>query len=591
MRRSSKFAFGFLMILFLMGVFVVFGMVRLATRGEVSQVQDHSLLVLDLSGDFRDRAPGESLIFPGMDETSNTLLSVQSALKEAKDDEKIRGILMDVGGLQLGWGAAQEIRDAILDFKESGKSVTAYMEVGQAKDYYVAVVADKLYLAPAGMLFLNGLSAEAQFYQNTLEMIGVEADYHNIGKYKSAVESYTRSDMSEAHREALSTLLDSLYSQLISGIAQGRHLSEAEVEAFIDDFSISGGRLVETRIVDGLFYRDQVLETLRESEFEEPALITLGDYRRLRGGGLTGGSGPKIAILYVGGEIHSGESGTGLFGGESVGSDTISEAAKAIMEDEDIQAVVVRLDSPGGSALAADIMWRDISRLKEKGPVIMSMSNLAASGGYWIATAGDAIVAQPGTITGSIGVFMGKMNLGGRDGLDGGEVKEGLTDKLGIGVDVVSRGRYAQMFSAFRMFSTAEVDKIDEMLHETYDTFLNKASTARGMTTAEVHEVAQGRIWTGEQALKRSLVDKLGGLPVAVAMAKEMANLEAGKQYPLAIFPREKSLLERILSQLGMIVQVKVDPRLQHLASLLSEEQTLLDPGPQALLPFIPNIY
>ncbi len=579
MQRRTKLAFGVLFLFSALFLLVLVGLVRLVSGGNHVQVPDNALLVLHLNGSYEDAPPGPDFQLPFLESGPNTLQGLRETLDRARDDRRIRGVVVNVWNLNVGWGVAQELREALQAFRSSGKPLTAFMETASDKDYYVAVAADKVYLAPEGMLLLNGLSMDAQFIKDTLEKLGVEADYHNIGEYKTAVEMYTRSNMSPAHREALSSILDSLYSQMLAAIGEGRKLTREEVAAYIDDFTISGSRLVEAKMVDGLMYYDEVLDSLKQPGEEEASVIELGDYSKASESTIDLETGPKIAVLYVSGEIHSGESGRGgMFGGESVGSDTILEAARAIRKDDDIKALVLRVNSPGGSSLAADQMWRELMRTKKKMPIVVSMSDLAASGGYWIATAGDTIVAQPGTITGSIGVFMGKLNLAG------------LMDKVGVEVETVSRGRYAEMFSPFKKFNPDELKKVDAMLSETYETFLNKVSVARNMTRAEVDAVARGRVWTGEQARERKLVDELGGMDRAIALAREKANLAADSAVRVVAYPRDESFFGRIMGQLGVHSSLELRSELRPLQTLLKSEEMAMDPGPQALLPFIPNI-
>jgi protease-4 len=579
MRRSTRITLGIVLFCGILLVTGMVGLVRVAMRGGAARIANNSLLVLHLSGDYADHAPAGDFPFASLG-SRKTLPSVRSALEKARADSRIRGVVLDISGLTVGWGAAQELREAIKDFRSSGKQVVAFMEVATDKDYYVAVAADKVYLAPQGTLFLNGLVMEAQFLKDTLRKVGIEADMHHIGEYKSYSETFTRSTMSDAQKEVLNALVDSIYGQLIDAIADGRKLTREEVEAFINDFSPSPSRVVEARLIDGLEYYDQVIDHLKLAGEDKPSLVEYKDYTKVKSRSLGLETGPQVAVLYVSGQIVSGESGRGgLTGGETVGSETIVDAIHDIRDDDDIKAVVLRVDSPGGSALAADIMWRELTLLRQKKPIVVSMGTLAASGGYWIATAGDAIVAQPGTLTGSIGVVFGKFNI------------SGLLDKVGFHVETVSRGKYATMFSPLQSFTPDELNKVDAMLRDTYDMFLDRVAKARNMSPMDVDAVARGRVWTGEQARERKLVDELGGMDEAIALAKQRAKIDDQAQVDLVMYPQEGSFLERLLDQLGASSQVSMRPEVQKALELLSPERSQVEEGPQAILPFIPIVH
>lgn len=581
MQRSSKVMFGILAVFGVVFIVAGLGLVALLTYEGSPDIAPGSLLVLELSGKYRDAAPDEdsTLAFLGTDH--DTVYDIRSALRKAKVDARVRGAILKIGALNVGWGVAQEIRECLLDFRASGKQVTAFMESGSNKEYYVAVAADKIYLAPEGTLFLNGLTMEAQFFKDTLAKVGIEADMHTIGKYKGAPEAYTRSSLSDAQREVLNSMIDEFYSQLVTAVAQGRNLSEEAVRSAIDDFTFSPARAVEAKLLDGLLYYDQVLDGLKRPDEETPALVDLDEYERVDPQSLHLETGTQIAVLNISGEIRSGKSGRfGLFGREVVGSGTIVEALKEIRRDKDTKAVVVRISSPGGSSLASDIMWREISLLSKEKPVVVSMSDVAASGGYWVATAADTIVAQPGTITGSIGVFMGKFNV------------SELMDKVGVNVEVVSRGQYAQLLSPLRGFSEEELEKVTAMLQETYDTFVDRVAKSRKMSPHEVDQVARGRVWTGVQAKELGLVDELGGFDAAIDLAKEHAHIEASEDVRLVHYPEGDTLLAQVLETLGFSTEKALGPELSRVMSLASSQDVRSQaPGPWAMLPFIPLVY
>ncbi len=585
MSRFLKLFLAFMLFSILCIGLLVVGLVALVRQGEPISIPSNSVLQLSLAGTWDDRAPDPFWAGLWREDAIDSIQEVVIGLHAAKDDPKVKTLLVETTGFVAGWGVAKEIRDALLDFRSSGKKVIAYIQAAEDLDYYVATAADEIYLAPEGMMMVNGLSMETLFLKETFDKVGIQPDFHHRGEYKSATETFTRRSMSDANREATTAILDSLYDQMVAGIADGRRMSEEDVRGFIDDFVISGPRLVESGMIDGLRYLDQVLSDLAPSGREEPPLVGLHDYYKARVQEKMD-KGTRVAVLYIAGEIRSGESGEGGLGGaESVGSATIAEAAKAIRDDEGIEAVVVRINSPGGSSLAADMMWHDIMRLRETRPVIISMSDLAASGGYWVATAGDTIVAQPGTLTGSIGVFMGKMNLAR------------LFDKIGVSFDGVSRGRYARMFTSLRSFNPDELKRVDAMLDSTYNAFLSRVARGRNMTEAEVDKVARGRVWTGALALQHHLIDDLGGMEKALDIVRERLDLEPEAPLKLESFPRDDNILARWLKRLGLKVRVNL-PFFAELPVGEAKEVrggvhaalSLEDEGPQALLPFIPII-
>lgn len=544
------------------------------------QVEQGTWLVLPVSGSFPDAPPEEPLPFPGMEDPVLTLATLRSTLQRAAADGRIKGLLLEINGLDSGWGATQELRDAIKTFRKSGKQVVTWMESAAEKEYYLASVADQVFLAPEGILLLNGLSVESTFFKGTFEKLGIQADFHAIGEYKSAPESFTRTSMSEPHREMLDAITGSLYQQLLVGIGEGRKLSAEEVAERIDRFDLSGPALVESRLIDGLQYADQVLAGLG-SAGDAPPTLELGEYSKTLG---VQSGGAPVAILYVRGEIASGESRPGGFSGSStVGAETILDAMKELEAQDDLKGLVVRIDSPGGSAVAADLMWRAIMHFKErtKLPVIVSMGSMAASGGYWIATVGDKVVAWPGTLTGSIGVFFGKFTF------------QGLQEKIGARSEQVSRGKYADMFSTTRPFNEDEVKKVGTWLRITYDNFIDKVGKARGMSPAEVDAVARGRVWTGEQALERKLVDALGGFDTALELLRAQAGMEPQAELELRFFPSSGDLLDRLEARLSQLSSARLMAplgvsarRALDVVSSLPDPATDWELVPQARLPW-----
>ena len=443
--------------------------------------------------------------------------SLERTLRIAKRDKDVAGVLIRINGSGYGMGQLQEMRDAVIEFKESGRVVISYLSSCSTGDYIVASACDAILMHPSAEVRLIGLRAERSFYKGALDMLGIRADIEQIGKYKSAAETFTRRDMSEAHREVQNVILDELYEQLVTAIVKNRGWTPETVKNLIDGgpYTARGARNAE--LVDRLVYEDElpnVVATLTDSATE---LVTLGEYAN---------SGlyvykwrvprSKIAIIEAEGLMMTGDSFTDvLMGTQVMGSDTIARAIRTVREDEAIKAVVLRIDSGGGLVVAADILWRELVLLAEVKPLVVSMADVAASGGYYIAAPADVIVAEPGTITGSIGVIGGKYSL------------KGFYETFGIRKEILKRGKHADFYTDYGDYPPAEQEIVRRQIAEIYDDFITKVAIGRpGLTKEEVDNLGRGRIWTGEQAKENGLVDELGGLSRALEIAQEKAGLE-----------------------------------------------------------------
>ena len=386
-----------------------------------------------------------------------------------------------------------------------------------------------------------------------------------MGKYKNAPNQLTETGFTGPHREQMDALLDSLFGQFVAGIAKSRGKTEAEARALVDGGPYDGARALDAGLVDELLYEDELLSRLKGAE-----RVTAGRYvKGSRGFSFDGR--PKLALIYAVGDIVSGESQSG-FGGEFVGSDTIARAIRQARKDDSVRAIVLRIDSPGGSGTASDVMWREVTLAKKAKPVIMSMGDVAASGGYYLAMGGDAIVAEPGTITGSIGVFGGKISL------------RGLYDKVGLSKEILTRGKNAALFSSYRPWTDEERQSFRKIMTSFYDEFVQKAASGRGKTYDEIHAVAQGRVWTGAEALKVGLVDQLGGLEVAVSLAKERAKIGKDQEVALVVMPERKSFFESVLERQEDGAVTRLLPR--DIRGSLALARVLGEGVPVARLPF-----
>ncbi len=500
-------------------------------------IPSDAVLEIRLSGPLPEHMPTDfSLEFleSGM---PPTLLQIRNAFKKAAKDDRIRAIVLRCGGLAAGWGKAQEIRWAIEQFKESGKPVVAFLQVGGSLDYLIASAADQVFLTPEGVLDVKGLRAEVSFYKDTLQKLGVAAELHQIGKYKAAAEPWVRSSMSDAFREVLNSMLDEVYGQFLEAVGASRGKSVEELAAILDNGPFTPREALEAGLVDDLHYEDEFFDALRQRlGLEELPRIKFSRYRNVSLASLGLSGEHRIAVVYAVGSILRGSNETEpFFGANILGSDSFSRTLRQVKDDDSIEAVVVRIDSPGGDAIASDQMWREMNRLGKEKPLIISMSDLAASGGYYIAMADAPIVAYPGTMTGSIGIFYGKLNL------------RGLYDKIGVSKEILTRGRFAAIDSDYRGYSAAERNKLRQELEVFYRNFVQKVADARGREWDEIDQIAQGRVWVGSQAAANGLVDELGGLDRAIEMAKEAAGLEPGDKVTLVTYPTPKKLIDVLL--------------------------------------------
>lgn len=527
-------------------------------------------------------------------EKSTTLRDLCGRITKAADDGKIDGLLITWHGADLGGAQASELRRTIENFRKSGKKVYLHAESLALSDYVVATAADRIVLLPGGDVDLHGMATELTHFKGLLDTIGVHADFVRSGKYKSAVEPMLQKKPSEATLEMMNRILDDLYGNAVKSIAAGRKLTEEQVRKIIDDGPYTAEEARDLKLVDALADRESFRRSLDkevggnltvvddygvqkagpEIDFNNPFAI----FKLL--GEIMGGKkepakdpAPKLAIIYAEGAITSGESGSSMFGGSSLGSDTFNKAVKEAREDASVKAVVIRIDSPGGSALASEAMWRELKLLAEKKRVIVSMGNVAASGGYYIASAAETIVAEPTTITGSIGVFGGKMVL------------KGLYDKLDIQVERLSRGANAGIYSSSTTFSDSERKVVERMIGKVYDTFLDRVAAGRNMEKAAVDKVGQGRVWTGLAAKEVGLVDELGGLDRALAIAADKAGL---RDYKVRILPEPKNFLDTLMESLMGGASVKAGSKaglVQSAVAASPEVRALLATMPKTTAP------
>ncbi len=571
--------------------------VFLVNRDDPGEVQEGSFLDVRLSGAISDMPQIGGLVLEP-DQVPPVVTEISAALHEAVGDDRIDGVLLNLDAPSMGWGGAQEIRSGLIALREAGKPCVAYTEMYSTGSYYLASACDHVVMAPSGISTVFGLATSTTYYADVFEKIGIEADFEHVGDFKSAVEPYERAAPSGPAAEAMNALLDSLYGQFLTDVAEGRGWTVEQARVHIDGAEMSPTEALELGLVDALAFPDEVRSTAFRAADEGDWLDQLGEaevvpadsdetsshYTSLKEY-LKGvrsearQADHMVAVVHADGPIVSGEVEGGLFGGSMLADRTFRSWMTAIRADDDVEAVVLRVNSRGGSGLASDMMWREIVRTQAAGkPVVVSMANYAASGGYYIAAPADHIVAQRGTLTGSIGVFGGKLALGG------------TMEKIGVTQHTYKRGELSDLFSTTDPFSDEGRAVYRRFLGSFYDLFLDRVAEGRDLDRDAVHTVAQGRVWTGEQALERGLVDELGGLDVAVAKAAELAEVANPGSVGIRRWPIRKDFFELLMEDLqtaeAPTVEVSV-PGLdaQVMRDIMVLDRILADGGVAAMLP------
>lgn len=562
-------------------VFLIIGALVSIGSKDISTLHDNSVLKLTLDRPILEREydnPLEELDLPVSTPSQYGLLEIKQAIKEAKTDVKIKGIYLQLSSLQAGISTIEEIRAAIQDFKTSGKFVYAYSEYLSEGAYYLSSVADSVFLNPSGLMEFNGLSSEIMFFKGTLEKLDLKPEIFKVGNYKSAVEPLILDKMSPANREQTLSFMHSIQSSLYAKIAEARKIPLEKLNLVADSMLIHKPvDAVRYGLIDKTLYYDQVEDLMRQKlGIEKKKELHFISYRKYASrlsepeeDLAKKQSKNKIAVVIAQGDIQSGKGDE-----QTIGSDRIAEELRNAREDEDVRAIVLRINSPGGSSLASDVMWREVQLAAKEKPLIASMGDVAASGGYYMAMAADTIVAQPNTITGSIGVFGVLLNA-----------QEFFKNKLGITFDGVKTGKFADIGTFSRPLTDYERKVIQKEVEDIYTDFVSKAAEGRNKKYEEIDQVASGRVWTGTQAKENGLVDVLGGFEQAVQIAATSAKL--GTDYELVFLPKKREFLERVLSD----VQESVETALENSSSTLGIQKVykqILNKynGVQARMPF-----
>ena len=498
-------------------------------------IADNSVLALRLEGDIPEKAPLELPALFGQGGPGLTIANVWMALRKAAADPRIKAVLLEPEGLSLGWARLEEIRADVERFRKSGKPVVAYLREPGAREYYVALAADRIYLGPAEPLMLKGLRAESISFKGTLDKIGVSVEVEHAGKYKDFGDMFTRADMSPETREVLNSVVDDLYGNLVARIAEARKKSPEEVRDIIDRGPFTAAQALQAGLVDELRFEDEVWTAMSSRLGGAPKKVSIGAYAGVPAGsvGLQGKS--RIALVVAEGDIVRGDSNDSGSGETTLTSYGFDKVLSRVANDSGIKGAIVRIDSPGGEVTASDEIWRQMNLLSKKKPTVVSMSDVAASGGYYMAMTGDPIVAYPGTLTGSIGVVYGKPNL------------HGLYDKLGVTQNSIERGKHADIDSDYTPLSPEERAILRQGIDESYRDFVAKVAAARHRKFDDIEPLAQGRVWLGSQAAARGLVDQLGGLDAAMDLVKKKAGIPAGERVTVEAYPEPTSILDLLM--------------------------------------------
>jgi protease-4 len=504
-------------------------------RERPPQIAGNSVLQMRLSGEIPEKARMELPDF--LDgKTGATVAGIWLSLKKAAVDPNIKGIIVQPEGISAGWAKLEEIRSDLEQFRKSGKPVFAFLRQPGAREYYIALAADRIYLGPQEPFMLKGMRAEMMYFKSTLDKLGVGVDVEHAGKYKDFGDMFTRTNMSPETREVITSVIDDLYGNLVARIGAARKNSPDEVRAIVDQGPFTASQALKAGLVDELRFEDQVWGELKARlNSGEPNKVSFEKYLKVppEDAGLRGKS--RIALVIGAGEIVRGSASDNGQDETNLTSYGFNKLLQQVAGDSSIKAVIVRIDSPGGEVTASDEILRQMTLLSQKKPLVYSMSDLAASGGYYMAMTGDPIAAYPQTETGSIGVVFGKPNL------------HGLYDKLGVTKDAIERGRHADIDSDYTALTPEERQVLKQGIDESYRDFVTKVATARRRPFEEIEPVAQGRVWLGSQARPRNLVDELGGLDTAVEMVKKKANIPAGEQVSIVVYPARRSFLDMLV--------------------------------------------
>ncbi len=530
----TKFLIGIVTGIILTVVFIVVAVFALVPREKPPVIAEGSTLILPLSGELPESAPVELPIPFLQDRTAFTVENVWTILRQAAADSRIKALVLEPRNLAIGWGKLQEIRGDLEQFKKSGKPVYAYLKTPGTREYYLATAATRILMSPEDELDLKGMRFELVYFKNTLDKLGVQVEVEHAGKYKDFGDMFVRSSMSPETREVLTSVIDDLFGQMTSTIAAGRKKSQEEIRTTIDEGPFLSNQALSKGLVDALKYEDELYGEVKDAlHAGEVKKVSARDYLKVPASAVGLGGTQRIALVTGEGGISRGSDDSSFPSNDSgITSEGFDKLLRRVRDDSSIKGVIVRIDSPGGEVFASDAILREMTLLGKKKPLVISMSDTAASGGYYVAITGDPIISYPGTITGSIGVVFGKANL------------KGLYDKVGLTKDFITRGRFAAIDSDYQPLSPEGRQKLRDGIDANYRSFVTKVAKARHKTFEEIDALAQGRVWLGSQAKPRGLVDELGGLDRAIEMVKDKAKIPRGEKVTLITYPPKRSIFD-----------------------------------------------
>lgn len=529
-----------LVVLILLGIVVI----SVATSEKAVEITDNSVLHLKLESPISEQEVEDPLseLFPGAGDQSIGLIQLKQAIENAKTDSKIKGIYLDIDYLQAGISTVDEIRQSLLDFRAGGKWVVAYSDVYTEGAYFLASAADKVYLNPEGQIEFNGLATEVMFFKKMFDKLEIKPQVFRVGEFKSAVEPFLRDNLSDENKFQLNSMLNSIYGEMLNKISESRKIPKDKLKEISDNMLVRNAKqALQYGLVDALFYDDQLMDELKERlNLTKDKKVSFVKYSKYRKSVKTYKSSEnEVAVIVADGTIMPGKADQGV-----VGSVTICEEIRKARTNDKVKAIVLRINSPGGAFQAGDQMWREVTLATKVKPVIASMSDYAASGGYYIAMACDTIVAQPTTITGSIGVFSVLFDL-----------SQFMGNKLGITSEEVKTGKIGELITVTRSLTDVEKDIWQKQTNEVYEVFTAKAASGRNMSIEDIKKIASGRVWTGSQAKDNGLVDILGGLDDAITLAAQKGKV--ADDYKLRYYPIQKNFLEKLIGDFEQDTKAK----------------------------------
>jgi protease-4 len=545
MKKFLKW-FAVISIILLLFIFVLYLFIDALLDTE-PYVSKNSYLTIRIEGDIPEYEPPDAiedyLRGPSLD-----IMKIRQSFKLAEVDDRIKGILLQIGFVRTGFAKLQEIQQLIKKFRLSGKKVLAHLDYGMTRDYYLASACDSVFISPGGTLFLTGLAGEITFYKGLLKKIGVEADFEHVGEYKNAPEIYTHQYMSDQQREVVNLIFDTRFESLISTISLNRNLERARIAFLIENISVfTPEESLIHGLIDGVKYRSEMADIFYSNN-ENITEVSAGEYASIDPASLGLAGEERIAVIVCSGSIMDGEDGSDPYFGQTMGANRVIRDINRAVALRSVKAIILRIDSPGGSSLAADKIWFAVKEAAGKKPVIASISDLGASGGYYIAVPADTILAQDLSLVGSIGVYVGKFSL------------MELYQKLDLNIESIKRGKNSALFSLSNKFSTTEREIIRHIITDFYHKFVTKVATDRHKSYDEIDRIARGRVWNGADGLKFNLIDVIGGLDEAVEIARDLAGIEIDANIRLLYFPRSRSFLDRYLGNISVLNNMTYDP-------------------------------